>query len=60
MQPSEVTVGDYLVLIAGWPELSDLYYSQDGKDWVRKRGLCFLGVPFLGLSYRERIANKQI
>ncbi|CAJ1436127.1 unnamed protein product [Effrenium voratum] len=28
-----VTVGDYLVLIAGWPELSDLYYSQDGKDW---------------------------
>lgn len=35
-----VTPG-YLVLIAGWPELSDIYYSSDGANWVKSAGLAW-------------------
>lgn len=31
----------YLILIAGWPELSDLYYSRDGAQWTRSSGLAW-------------------
>jgi len=36
-----VTLGDYLLLVAGWPELSDIYYSQDGAEWTRSKGLAW-------------------
>merc|ERR1712176_220945 len=36
-----VIYGDYKVLIAGWPELSDLYYTRDGSDWTRSAGLAW-------------------
>jgi len=36
-----VTYGDDMVLIAGWPELSDIYYTQDGGDWTLSSGLAW-------------------
>lgn len=36
-----VTFGDYMILIAGWPELSDLYYTKDGTTWNRSDGLAW-------------------
>lgn len=36
-----VTIGNYMVLIAGWPELSDIYYTKDGKDWTKSSGLAW-------------------
>lgn len=36
-----VTLPGYMVLIAGWPELTDLYYTADGADWQRSSGLAW-------------------
>lgn len=36
-----VTYGDYIVLIAGWPELSDIFYTKDGVAWTRSTGLAW-------------------
>lgn len=36
-----VAVPGYMILVAGWPELSDLYSTKDGKDWVRSPGLAW-------------------
>lgn len=33
-----VALDNYLVLVAGWPELSDIYYSKDGSQWTRSAG----------------------
>jgi len=36
-----VVYSGYMVLIAGWPELSDIYYTQDGVEWTRSKGLAW-------------------
>jgi len=36
-----VAVPGYMVLIAGWPELSDLYFTKDGADWQKSKGLAW-------------------
>lgn len=36
-----VVAGDYLVMIAGWPELSDIHYSTDGATWALSPGLAW-------------------
>jgi len=36
-----VTYGGVMVLIAGWPELSDIYYTNDGADWTLSPGLAW-------------------
>jgi len=36
-----VALPGYMVMIAGWPELSDIYYTQDGSDWKRSSGLAW-------------------
>lgn len=36
-----VVMPSYMVLIAGWPELSDIYYSADGVDWKLTSGLAW-------------------
>jgi len=33
-----VTLPGYMVLIAGWPELTDIYYTNDGADWKLTAG----------------------
>jgi len=34
-----VTYGGYMILIAGWPQLSDMWYTTDGADWKLTTGL---------------------
>mmetsp|Transcript_40399 Transcript_40399/g.116110 ORF Transcript_40399/g.116110 Transcript_40399/m.116110 type:complete len:353 (-) Transcript_40399:350-1408(-) len=36
-----VTYGDYMIMVAGWPELSDLYYTKDGAEWTKSGGLAW-------------------
>jgi N-acetylneuraminic acid mutarotase len=36
-----VIVPGYMLLIAGWPELSDLYYTKDGAQWTQSSGLAW-------------------
>jgi hypothetical protein len=36
-----VALPGYMVMIAGWPELSDLYYSEDGATWTNSPGLAW-------------------
>lgn len=36
-----VTLPGYMVLVAGWPELSDIYYSSDGAKWEKSTGLAW-------------------
>merc|ERR1712066_921366 len=36
-----VTMPGYMVLIAGWPELSDIYYSSNGAAWTLSSGLAW-------------------
>jgi N-acetylneuraminic acid mutarotase len=36
-----VVYGNDMILIAGWPELSDIYYTEDGADWVKSPGLAW-------------------
>lgn len=36
-----VAYGNYMILIAGWPELSDIYYTEDGADWTKSSGLAW-------------------
>merc|ERR1712050_289804 len=33
-----VILPGYMVLIAGWPELSDIYFSKNGADWILSPG----------------------
>jgi len=33
-----ITYGGLMVMIAGWPELSDIYYTDDGSDWILSLG----------------------
>jgi hypothetical protein len=36
-----VALPGYMVMIGGWPQLSDLYYSSDGADWKKSSGLAW-------------------
>lgn len=36
-----VTYGEYMIMVAGWPQLSDIYYSKDGAEWVLSSGLAW-------------------
>lgn len=36
-----VALPGYMVMIAGWPELSDLYFSRDGTEWQKSYGLAW-------------------
>jgi len=36
-----VALPGYMVMIAGWPELSDVYYSKDGATWTQSSGLAW-------------------
>jgi len=36
-----VAVPGFMILIAGWPELSDIYYTRDGATWAQSKGLAW-------------------
>jgi N-acetylneuraminic acid mutarotase len=36
-----VALPGHMVLIAGWPELSDIYFSDNGADWTLSSGLAW-------------------
>jgi hypothetical protein len=36
-----VTVPGYMIMVAGWPELSDIYFSKDGAQWQKSSGLAW-------------------
>jgi len=40
-----VVLPDYMVLIAGWPELTDIYYSADAVDWKLTTGHAWNCIP---------------